>query len=80
MIGSVDYEMTDKKIKSREFSRSLFVSKDVKPGDIIDSNNIKSVRPGHGLHTKHYNEILGKTFVQTVTKGTPLTMEMIEKN
>jgi len=80
MVGKVDYEMTEKKIKSREFSRSLFVSEDVNPGDIIDSKNIKSVRPGHGLHTKYYNQILGKTFTQSVSKGTPLTLNMIENN
>lgn len=72
--------MTEKKIKSREFSRSLFVSENVNSGDIIDSKNIKSVRPGHGLHTKYYNQILGKTFTQSVSKGTPLTLNMIENN
>ncbi len=80
MVGKVDYEMTEKKIKSREFSRSLFVSENVNSGDIIDSKNIKSVRPGHGLHTKYYNQILGKTFTQSVSKGTPLTLNMIENN
>ena len=78
MLGKVDYDLTEKKIKSREFSRSLFVSEDVKTGDLITSSNVKSVRPGHGLHPKHYNNILGKSFTKDLKKGTPLSQQMIE--
>ena len=70
--------MTDKKKKSREFSRSLFVTKDVKEGDIITKENIRSIRPGFGLHPKYYNEILGKKFITNVTQGEPLSLNMIE--
>lgn len=77
MLGKVDYEMTEKKKKSRDFSRSLFVSEDVKSGEVLNEKNIKSVRPGHGLHTKYYFDLIGKVFVHDVKKGTPLTFEMV---
>lgn len=79
ILGKVDYEMTKKKKKSREFSRSLFVSKDVKKGDVISEENIRSVRPGFGLHPKYYNIILGKFFLKNIEKGTPLEMNLFSK-
>lgn len=78
MLGKVDYEMTEKKIKSREFSRSLFVTQNVKKGDIITKQNVRSLRPGFGLHTKHYNSVLGGVFKIEVEKGAPLNFDMIE--
>ena len=75
LMGKVDYEMTDKKKKSREFSRSLFVVQDVKKGDILNSENIRSIRPGYGLHPKYYYEILGKTFLKDLERGTPLSLD-----
>jgi pseudaminic acid synthase len=58
-IGVVDYELTEKQLKSRDFSRSLYVVKDIKVGDIITEENLKSIRPGFGLHPKYYNKVLG---------------------
>ena len=58
--GTIDYEMNDKKKKNRKYSRSLYVSKDIKEGEEFTNENIKSVRPGLGLHPKYLNEILGK--------------------
>ena len=60
LMGKVDYSMTEKKKKSRQFARSLYVSKDIKKGEIITEENIRSVRPGYGLHPKYLNEVLGK--------------------
>lgn len=77
MMGKVDYEMTEKKMKSRQFSRSLFIVEDVKEGDFISEKNVRSIRPGFGLHPKHYNEILGKKFSSNFEKGTPLEMKFI---
>ncbi|MFT5836434.1 MAG: pseudaminic acid synthase [Sulfurimonas sp.] len=59
LLGKVDYTMTDNKIKSRRFSRSLYVCKDIKKGEEFTLENIKSVRPGYGLHPKHLKEVLG---------------------
>jgi pseudaminic acid synthase len=79
MLGKPDYEMTDKKKKSREFSRSLYVAEDVKEGDVITEKNVRSVRPGFGMHPKHYSEVLGKTIGQDLKKGTPLSWDFINK-
>jgi len=75
MLGKVTYKMDDKKAKSREFSRSLFVVEDVKEGDVITEKNIRSIRPGYGLHPKYYNEVLGKKFIKNIERGTPLKLE-----
>jgi pseudaminic acid synthase len=79
LMGKVDYEMTDKKESSRTFSRSLFICKDVEKGELITSENIKSVRPNNGLHPKYFNEVVGKTFAKSVVKGTPLSFDIIKE-
>jgi len=60
LLGKVNYSMTKKKEKSRCFSRSLYVSKNIKKGELFTKQNIRSVRPGYGLHPKYLNNILGK--------------------
>lgn len=77
MIGSVDYEMTDKKKKSRQFSRSLFIVKDVKAGEKLSKENVRSIRPGFGLHPKYLSEIIGKEFNQDIAMGKPLSLKDI---
>lgn len=77
-LGKVNYTLTDKMKKIRQFSRSLFVCQNVKVGDVISAENVRSVRPAHGLATKYYPAVLGKTFTQDVKYGEPLTREMIE--
>ena len=78
MMGKVNYEMNDKKKKSREFSRSLFVVEDVKAGDKVSESNIRSIRPGYGLHPKYFKEILGKEFKEDISRGTPLKRKSIK--
>lgn len=77
-MGIVSYDLDEKKMKSREFSRSLFIVKDVKKGDVITEDNVRSIRPGYGLHTKYYDEVLGKKFNDDLKKGTPLSFDVIE--
>ena len=60
LLGRVDYSMTPKRKASRQFSRSLYVAKNIKKGERLTSENIRSVRPGYGMHPKHLKEILGK--------------------
>jgi len=60
LLGGVDYSMTDKRKKSRVFSRSLYVAKDIKKGEVFTEENIRTVRPGHGMHPKYLKDILGK--------------------
>ncbi len=61
LLGKVDYSMTEKKKKSRQFSRSLYVAKDIKKDDVFTEENVRSVRPGYGLHPKSLKDVLGKT-------------------
>lgn len=79
MMGKVDYEMTEKKKKSRQFSRSLFVVEDVKEGDVLTKENVRSIRPGFGMHPKHLSDIIGKEFKQNVERGTPLSFDLLKK-
>jgi pseudaminic acid synthase len=59
LMGKVDYSMTPKKKASRQFSRSLYVAKDIKKGEIFSEENIRSVRPGYGMHPKYLKDVLG---------------------
>ena len=70
-LGKVTYDLSERNKLRR---RSLFVSNDIKAGEIITAENVKSVRPGHGLHPKYYYEILGKTSVRDIKKGEPLSL------
>lgn len=77
-LGSVNYNLTEKQIKSRQHSRSLFVVKDIKKGEIFTEENVKSIRPGFGLPTKYINDIIGRTCEENLRKGTPLKWEHIK--
>ena len=73
-IGKIDYNLTEKQKVGKQFTRSLYISKDVKKGDIITNENIKSVRPGFGLHPKHLKNVLGKKFSDNFKKGDRLKL------
>lgn len=79
-LGNVDYELTEKKRKNRELSKSLFVSKDVKKGESLTKDNIRVVRPNFGLHPKYYNKTTSGTYVfkNDCEKGTPLSWDIID--
>jgi len=68
-IGIIDYSLSEKAKKSRQFSRSLYVVKDIKVGETVTTENVKSIRPGYGLEPKYYNEILGKNVNADIKKG-----------
>jgi pseudaminic acid synthase len=76
-IGKVDYQLTEKQLKGKDFSRSLYVVKDIKEGEIITEENVKSIRPGFGMHPKFYKDMLGKTVKKDVKSGTRLTEDII---
>ncbi len=76
--GVVDYTLTEKQAKGRDFSRSLYIAKDIKAGEIFTDKNLRSVRPGFGLHPKHFNEIIGKKSNQDLEKGTPMKLNYIK--
>ena len=70
-IGKISYELTEKMKSGREFSRSLYIAEDVKKGEILTDKNVRSVRPGYGLHPKYYNEIIGKKVNMDLEIGNP---------
>jgi len=76
-IGKVDYTLTEKQEKGREFCRSLYIVEDMRAGDVFTPENIKSIRPGYGLHPKHYGDFLGKQVNKNLAKGTRLSFEHI---
>ena len=77
LLGKIDYSMTDKKKKSRQYKRSLYIAKDIKKGELFTEKNIRSVRPGHGMHPKNLNKILGRKAEKDYKFGTPLTFGSI---
>lgn len=76
-IGKVTYDLSQKQISSREHSRSLFVVKDVKEGELFTDENIKSIRPGFGLETKYIKDIIGKRASKSILKGTPMKWDLV---
>ena len=75
--GIVDYKLTEKQAKGRDFSRSLYIAEDIKAGEIFTDKNLRSVRPGFGLHPKYFSEIIGKKSNQNLEKGTPMSLNFI---
>lgn len=78
-IGVVDYSLTDKQKKSRDFSRSLYVVRDIEEGEVITEDNVRSVRPGFGMHPKYYAQVLGRKVLQSLQKGNRLSFKDLEK-
>jgi pseudaminic acid synthase len=72
-IGKITYELTDKALANRKFSRSLFVVKDIKAGEPFTNDNIRCIRPGYGLHPKYLTALLGKKAKRNMKTGEPLT-------
>jgi N-acetylneuraminate synthase len=77
-LGRVCYGASENEMKSRIFRRSLFVVQDMKAGETFTAQNVRSIRPGHGLHTRYLNVILGKKAKRKIDRGTPLSWDLIE--
>lgn len=77
-MGKVTYKLTEKQRREREHARSLFIAKDMKAGETLTEINMRSVRPHDGLHTKYYEELLGKKICRDVPLGTPLSWDLID--
>lgn len=77
-IGKVSYDLTEKQKAGRCFSRSLYVARDMKKGDVITEENVRSVRPGYGLHPKYLKDCLGKVVNKDVQIGTRFSLDFIE--
>lgn len=77
-IGVINYTLTKKQLKGKDFSRSLYVVENIKNGDLITEKNIQSIRPGFGLHPKYYNKVLGKKVKRNLEKGDRLKLIDLE--
>lgn len=71
-LGEVRYEVTSQEAASRVFRRSLFVVQDIGAGEVFTTDNVRSIRPGYGLHTRHLDQVLGRHAGQDIQRGTPL--------
>lgn len=78
-LGTVNYELSEKVKKNREFSRSLFVVKDMKAGEMFTEEKVKSIRPGYGLAPKCFEEVIGKKAAKNIVRGTPLSWDFIKE-
>ena len=76
-LGQVSFELTEKQKQGRSFSRSLYVSKDIKKGEIFTEENLRSVRPGFGAHPKHLNDIIGKKAATDLQAGTRFSLDVV---
>lgn len=76
-IGRVDYSLTEKQKQGRNFSRSLYVVEDIKKGEKFSEKNVRSIRPGFGLHPKHFASLLGKEAKTDLERGTALSSDDI---
>jgi len=76
-LGIVRYGATDAEKKSLVFRRSLYVAADMKAGEEFTATNLRIVRPGNGLHPRHYEQLLGKRVARDLRKGTPVSWEML---
>ncbi len=79
-LGKVTYDLTEKQKRSREHSRSLFVAQDMKTGDIFTPENLRSVRPSCGLHTRYYEQLLGRKITRDAKLGTPMSWDLVDFN
>ncbi|MGC2327034.1 MAG: pseudaminic acid synthase, partial [Candidatus Sulfotelmatobacter sp.] len=76
-LGTVHFGLSEKEAATRVFRRSLFVVQDVKRGELFTTENVRSIRPGHGLHTRHLTEVLGRHASRDVERGTPLSWDLV---
>ena len=77
-LGRATYDLTKKQEDSRWLTRSLYIAADMNAGDVLTADNLKSVRPGHGMHTRYYDDLLGKAVNRNLRAGTPMAAEYVD--
>lgn len=77
-IGKESYKLTEKQIAGKTFARSLYIAEDIKVGEVITEKNVRSVRPGFGLHPRYLGEVIGKRVVNDLMRGEPLQNKFIK--
>ena len=78
-LGKVNYQLTEEELASKTFRRSLFVVKDVEPGEPFTDKNVRSIRPGNGLSPKHFGRVIERRAAAKISRGTPLSEEHISQ-
>jgi N-acetylneuraminate synthase len=78
-LGDVRYDVGETERPSRVFRRSLFVVKAIQKGESLTAENVRSIRPGNGLHPRHLPEVLGRRALRTLEPGTPLEWSLIDR-
>lgn len=76
-LGCVQYGATADEVGSRSLRRSLFVVQDMKAGESFTASTVRSIRPGYGLHTRHFDEIIGRHATRNIVRGTPLAWDLV---
>jgi pseudaminic acid synthase len=78
-LGEVNYEVGEQEAKSRVFRRSLFVVKDMKRGEVFTEKNVRSIRPGYGVHPRYLKDVLSQRAARDIQRGTPLSWEHVRR-
>jgi N-acetylneuraminate synthase len=76
-LGTVKYGATKAEEKSKAFRRSIYITRDLKAGDVLGDDNIRIIRPGFGLPPKFYDQLLGRKIRKTVKRGTPMSWDIV---
>jgi len=78
-LGGAHFGPCGREVNSRKFRRSLFVVQNVRQGESFTDANVRSIRPGNGLHTRYLTQVLGQHAARDIDGGTPLAWNLIEK-
>jgi N-acetylneuraminate synthase len=78
-LGEVYFGVSEKEASSRAFRRSLFVVENMKSGEPFTAENVRSIRPSYGLHTRHLPEVLGRRAARDIERGTPMSWELVNR-
>jgi sialic acid synthase SpsE len=76
-LGKVSYKVSEQEAKSRVFRRSLFVVRDMQKGEVFTEENVRSIRPGYGLPSRHLKDVLGRKAIKDIKRGSPLSWALI---
>lgn len=77
-LGTVSYTISESQRAAFNFRKSLFVVEDINAGQKFSLENVRSIRPGDGIHTKYFKKIMGKKAIKNAAKGTPVTWDLVE--
>lgn len=76
-LGQVAYGPTSAERRSLQYRRSLYITADLRAGDVLDATNVRAIRPGLGLSPKHLDEVLGRAVTRDVPRGTPVNWSFL---